>query len=108
MRATPELRPVERRMVRLARDGLGADEIGRRFRRSPSHVERVLGWASLPGRRARPAPGLLNPLERRLLRWREDGADLEDLSYRFRRGPDHLARVLSYADLKRERFGHPG
>jgi DNA-binding CsgD family transcriptional regulator len=35
------LRPVERRVLRLRADGVGYDDLGARFRRSPGHVERI-------------------------------------------------------------------
>jgi hypothetical protein len=46
------------------------------------------------------ADGRLRPLERRLLRWREQGVDHEELSRRFRRSPEFLARVERYARYK--------
>jgi hypothetical protein len=42
----------------------------------------------------------LRPLERRLLRWRRAGVRHEDLSGRFRRSPEFLARVEDYAKYK--------
>jgi hypothetical protein len=42
----------------------------------------------------------LRPIERRLLRWREAGADHDQLSGRFRRSPEFLARVEEYANYK--------
>jgi DNA-binding CsgD family transcriptional regulator len=95
-----KLRPVERRMSRLAAEGVVPDEIGRRFNRSGDFVERVLEFASLPGRTASRRTSALRPLERRLLRWRAQGATPMELADRFRRGPDHIERVLTYADYK--------
>jgi hypothetical protein len=102
-----QLRPIERRMTSLAASGLSIAETGRRFRRSDDYVERVLRLASLPGRDApsiRTVSGL-RPLERRLLRWRDVGADPRALAARFRRSPEHIERVLALADYKRERSG---
>lgn len=99
------LRPLERRIHRLATAGVVPDEIGRRFHRSGDYVERVLELASLPGRRAPERSSGLRPLERRLLRWRDKGASLDELADRFRRGPGHLERVLALADYKQERLG---
>ncbi len=93
------LRPLERRVVRLSRDGVSHGEIARRFRRHPRSVEQIVELAHLPDRQAPPRSGL-SPLERRLMRWREEGADLDDLSDRFRRGPGNLEQVLAMADLK--------
>jgi DNA-binding CsgD family transcriptional regulator len=102
-----QLRPIERRMTRLAASGLSVAETGRRFRRSDDYVERVLQLASLPGRDAPPIGPVsrLRPLERRLLRWRDEGAAPGDLATRFRRSPEHIERVLALADYKRARAG---
>jgi DNA-binding CsgD family transcriptional regulator len=107
MTVDPRLRPVERRMLRLADAGMLPAEIGRRFHRSAAHVQRTLTWAHLPGRRPQPDDSVLRPLERRLLRWRDQGVGLDELAGRFRRGRDHLARVLELADLKLEGLARP-
>jgi DNA-binding CsgD family transcriptional regulator len=96
------LRPIERRVTRLAEDGVVPDEIGRRFNRSGEYIERVLEFANLPGRRARHAHNGLRPIERRLLWWRDQGASSDELADRFRRGPGYIDRVLAFADLKLE------
>ncbi len=41
------LRPLERRVLDLRAAGLGHDEIGQMFRRSPAHMRRVEGLAYL-------------------------------------------------------------
>jgi DNA-binding CsgD family transcriptional regulator len=97
------LRPLERRVIRLAEEGVVPGEIGRRFHRSTDSIERVLMLASLPGRQAPRHHEGLRPLERRLLRWREQGAAPEEMADRFRRGPDYIERVLALADYKRNR-----
>jgi hypothetical protein len=94
------LRPLERRIRRLAAAGVVPAEIGRRFRRSGDYIERVLVFSDFPGRRAQVPRHGLRPLERRLLRWREQGASPEELADRFRRGPAHIERVLALADYK--------
>jgi DNA-binding CsgD family transcriptional regulator len=100
------LRPLERRVTRLATEGVVPDEIGRRFNRSGEFIERVLEFASLPGRQHVPRPPhSLRPLERCLLRWRAQGASADELADRFRRGPGYIERVLGYADLKQQRNG---
>ncbi len=99
------LRPIERRVVRMSREGVPHGEIARRFRRHPRSVDQIIELARLPDRRA-PARSGLSPLERRLMRWRDEGAGLDDLSDRFRRGPQNLEQVLAMADLKvAGRFG---
>jgi DNA-binding CsgD family transcriptional regulator len=100
MTPSASLRPLERRVSRLAADGVVPAEIGRRFNRSEEFVERVLELASAPGRSApTPEPGL-RPIERRLLRWRDEGASADELADRFRRGPEYIERVLQLADYK--------
>src|SRR5262249_51288192 len=94
------LRPLERRITRLAEDGVVPEEIGRRFNRSGDFVERVLEFTNLPGRRAAYEQEGLRPIERRLLWWRDQGASSLELADRFRRGPAYIDRVLAYADLK--------
>jgi hypothetical protein len=90
-------------MTRLAEQGVVPAEIGRRFNRSGEFVERVLEFAALPGRSAPPENEGLRPLERRLLRWRDEGATPAELADRFRRGPGYIERVLTYADYKQHR-----
>jgi hypothetical protein len=98
------LRPVERRVLRWAELGLDDAEIARRFGRSERWVAQVRFLADLD-RSARSATSdrpadRLRPLERRLLRWRRAGVRHEDLSRRFRRSPEFLARVEDYANYK--------
>jgi hypothetical protein len=95
--------------------GLDDAEIARRFGRSERWVAQVRFLTDLD----RSAPDQsdaadrsdrsdtsnrptdrLRPLERRLLRWRRAGVGHEDLSDRFRRSPEFLARVEDYANYK--------
>jgi hypothetical protein len=96
------VRPLERRMVRLAEEGLDSTAIAARFKRSAAHVERVLGLARLPGREwgTHPVGRGLRPLERRLLKSRADGITSDVLGARFRRSPEHILRVQALADHK--------
>lgn len=96
-----QLRPLERRVLRLSEAGLDDDELGRRFLRSPEHIERVRYLARLPGRTgSRPRGDVLTPVERRVLRWREEGAGLDELGRRFNRGPRYIAQVERLAHYK--------
>jgi hypothetical protein len=104
------LRPVERRVVRWVASGADDAEIARRFGRSTRWVAQVRQLADLDRAAtdpvaqaaggARPADDPLRPLERRLLRWRDQGVGHEELSLRFRRSPAFLARVEQYARYK--------
>jgi hypothetical protein len=100
------LRPVERRVLRWAESGLDDAEIARRFGRGERWAAQVRFLADLDRDPAAAAADErddpLRPIERRLLRWREAGADHDELSGRFRRSPEHLARVEEYANYKLE------
>lgn len=96
-----QLRPLERRLLRLSDQGVGSEELARRFVRSPEHIDRVLDLARMPGRTGPPPQRHeLNPLERRVLRWRRQGLDLDEVAERFRRSPRHLAQVERLAHYK--------
>jgi hypothetical protein len=103
MDAFADLRPLERRVSKLAADGMVPAESGRRFNRSEKFVERVLVLADLPGRSAPEPPTGLRPIERCLLRWRERGVSTFELADRFGRGPGHIEQVLELADYKQRR-----
>jgi DNA-binding CsgD family transcriptional regulator len=95
---------LERRVVRLAEDGVGSDEIAQRFRRSPEMIDRIIDLAALPGR-ATPPPTreALRPLERRVLRLRSDGHDYDEIGMRFHRSAAHMERVEQLARYKSAR-----
>lgn len=95
------LRPLERRILRLHEQGVEHAEIGRRFRRSADHVRRVIEMTQLPGRTGeRPSRGVLRPLERRVLRWRDAGVGYAEIGAKFRRSPGHIRRVEGLARIK--------
>jgi DNA-binding CsgD family transcriptional regulator len=94
------LRPLERRVLHLAEQGLDDAEIGRRFRRSPEWVARVRQLARHPRTGPHLQGDVLRPIERRVLRWRADGADYAQISPRFRRTPEFLKQVESLAHYK--------
>jgi len=94
-------RPIERRMLKWAEAGASDVEIAWRFRRTPKGVRQVLALSRLPGRGDGPVePDRLRPIERRVLRWRDEGADLAELASRFRRRPAYLEQVEVMARLK--------
>jgi DNA-binding CsgD family transcriptional regulator len=96
----PALRPIERRVLRLADEGLGHAEIARRFGHSPEFIERVIDLARLPGRTPRHDTRRLRPVERRVLEWLDNGATHADIAPRFRRSPEFIARVEQFAQYK--------
>ena len=98
---TESLRPVERRVLRWAAAGVDDAEIGRRFGRGERWVAQVRILAGVPRTGRSPVRSdALRPIERRVLRWREQGSDHAELSGRFRRSPDFLARVEAFAHYK--------
>jgi len=94
------MRPLERRVLRLVGDGVDNIEIGRRFRRSPDFIERVIAYARLPHGRVMPAPEALRPLERRVLKWRAGGADYDEIGRRFHRTSGHIERIEQLVTYK--------
>ncbi len=68
-------------------------------------INRIIGMASLPGRASEPVAGGegLRPLERRVLRWRNEGADYDEIGARFRRSAAHVERVEQLAHYKSAR-----
>lgn len=119
MSTSQELRPVERRVLRLVDEGLDDAEIGRRFGRSERWTAQVRFLADLDVPRSQHADGdegdgdgehrdaddvgaheRLRPLERRILRWRAQGVDHDELADRFGHSAEFLARVEGYAHYK--------
>lgn len=99
------LRPIERRMLRLADQGVDDVEIAWRFRRSPRFVRQVLELAAIPRGDGAAASGpgprdRLRPVERRVLWWRDQGLEFEELAPRFRRSPAFLRQVEMLAQYK--------
>jgi hypothetical protein len=95
------LRPIERRMRKLADAGASEVEIAWRFRRTPKNVRQVMALSDLRRERdRRPPSGGLRPIERRVLRWRDAGAGFDELAARFRRGPVFLEQVEHLARYK--------
>jgi DNA-binding CsgD family transcriptional regulator len=100
-------RPIERRVLRLVAEGTDDAEIARRFKRSPEMIGRLVVMARLPRpqpRRPAPSAGSLRPLERRVLRWRDLGADHAAIGARFKRSPEHIGRVERFARDKRDKL----
>ncbi|MGH9022301.1 MAG: hypothetical protein ACRDV9_04245 [Acidimicrobiia bacterium] len=101
MKETQMLRPIERRILKLAAAGVDETEIARRFRRSPRWVASITILAGLPRR-----PGCLlqrnplRPIERRVLRWRNGGAAPSEIGVRFHRSAAFIQQVEALARYK--------
>ena len=98
-------RPLERRVLSWLERGYDASEVGPRFRRSPEFIDRVSVLARLPRGAVGPGQSGLRPLERRILRWRDQGASFDEIATRFRRSPQFIERVVDMAQLGSRR-GH--
>ena len=97
------LRPIERTMLNLLRAGKTEADIAWRLRRSPGHIRRTLALARLPrvpGPERHRAPWDLRPIERAVLRSRENGVPEAEMAARLRRSPAFVQRVSAFADYK--------
>lgn len=65
-------------------------------------IRRIVGFSGIPRHAPAPTSGptRLRPLEQRILRWRDGGADYADIGRRFGRTPDHVRRVEALARYK--------
>lgn len=91
-------------MLKWAEAGASDEEIAWRFRRSPRSVRQVMALSRLPGRGTHRAdPDGLRPIERRVLRWRDGGAELPELASRFRRRPASVEQIEQIARYKLSR-----
>ena len=92
-------RPIERRVLRLSAEGHDDAEIARRFKRSPEMIGRLMILADVPRppRAIESTTPVLRPLERRVLRWREAGADHAEIGARFHRNADNISRIEGFA-----------
>jgi DNA-binding CsgD family transcriptional regulator len=105
MTGADALRPIERRVLQLIDDGYDDGEIGRRFRRSPAMIRRIVGLTDIPRSKKDndTRTAALRPLEQRVLRWRDAGSDYAEIARRFGRSPQHMERVEALARYKLER-----
>ena len=96
------MRPIERRVLQLKAEGHDDVEIARRFKRSADGIGRLIVMAGIPRPESAPrlAAGALRPLERRVLRWADAGADHAEIGARFHRSPEHIGRVQRFAQDK--------
>jgi hypothetical protein len=86
--------------------GVPDAEIARRLHRSADHVRRVRALAHVPREHVVGSAGgrrELRPLERRVLRWLDDGVGHERVSEVFRRGPGFAEFVEEMARYKLRR-----
>lgn len=87
-------------MLWLTDRGVPEVEIAWRFRRTPRFVRQVKELAAVPRDGGKPDDRRLRPIERCILRWRDEGHDFDVLAPRFRRSPGFLAQVERLARYK--------
>ena len=93
------LRPVERRVLHMRLSGLSIDEIGRRTRRSPASVERLIAWTEIP-RSGPPPKRTPRAIEARVLALRAGGETHEQIGQRFRRSARFIRQVEGLAHYR--------
>jgi len=103
---TALLRPMERAIRKLADDGMSESDIAWRFRRTPGHIRRVLEMSRLQREPHDPRDETasdLRPIERVVLRARQEGANTAEIAARLRRTPRGVAQIEKLATYKPER-----
>lgn len=93
------LRPIERRVLDMQREGVVIDEIATRINKSPEFVERMIDWIEIPRTGSTPERHL-TPLQRRVLDLRADGETHEDIAAKFRKGKRYIRQVEGLAHFK--------
>jgi len=93
------LRPIERRVLDMHRDGMEIDEIATRFNRSPEFVERLIGWTDIP-RRGSTRDRYLTPRQRRVLDLRNEGESHGEIAARFKKTERYIRQVEGLAHFK--------
>lgn len=100
------LRPIERRILEMRRQGLSDEEIARRVRKSPERVRMIAEWATHParGRGVRPRDERgLSPRQARILELRSRGESYEQIAERFRRSPRYVRQLEGLAHFQKYR-----
>ena len=94
------LRPIERRVLTMQRDGMSVEEIATRLRRTPQFVERVIEWTRIP-RSERPKRSAPSPLERVVLKHRSNGATYEEIGEKLKRSGRFIRQVEGFAHYRK-------
>lgn len=99
---TERLRPIERRILALHREGVDHAEIATRFRKRVDFVERVLSWTDIPRPNVSKSKGGHRPVERRVLDLRSQGLSHEEIGRLFARDARYAERIEDFANLRTE------
>ncbi|MEZ5176425.1 MAG: hypothetical protein R2823_09510 [Acidimicrobiia bacterium] len=92
------LRPIERRVLAMRRDGIATPEIATRFRRSPDYVRRLVAWTEFD-RTPTPEQSGPSPIARRVAALRAEGETYEQIGRRFKRSPRFIRQVEGLAQV---------
>lgn len=96
---TEHLRPIERRVLDMQREGVVIDEIATRINKSPEFVERLIDWTEIP-RNGTSADRELTPMQRRVLDMRAEGESHEEIASKFKKGEGYIRQVEGLAHFK--------
>lgn len=96
---TEHLRPIERRVLDMQREGVVIEEIASRIKKSPEFVERMIGWTEIP-RSGNTTDRDLTPMQRRVLDLRAAGESHEEIAARFKKGVAFIRQVEGLAHFK--------
>ncbi len=93
------LRPLERRVLSMAADGVEIDEIARRICKTPDRVESIIAWTDIPRTRpvTRRSP---TAVESRVLALLADGESHERIGRRFHRSARYVRQVEGLAHYR--------
>jgi len=97
--ALEQLRPVERRVLKMRDDGIEIEEIASRIRKSPAFVTRMLAWTEIP-RTGSTRSRRLTPMQRRVLDLRSEGRTREEIASSFKKGESFIRQVEGLAHFK--------
>ena len=86
------LRPIERRVLAMDRQGLNVEEIARRLQRSPGFVARLMRWVDIP-RCGQPKRLVPPALEHRVVALRTSNLSHEQIAKMFRRSPRFIKQI---------------
>ena len=92
--------PIERRVLAMRDQGVSLEEIGRRIRRSPAHVARIIDWTEIP-RSGAPVKRTPRAIEGRVLSLRAGGEGYEQTGQRFNRSARFVRQVEGLAHFQR-------
>lgn len=94
-----KLRPIERRVLSMRREGIPVEEIATRLKRTPRFVEQLVEWTQIP-RSERPKRSAPSPLERIVLKHRSKGATYEEIGEKLKKSGRFIRQVEGFAHYR--------